>query len=229
MISSVSARGVALLCLALLWALPANSAAPGSVSLEVAGRVAAAWKVAPEAVRVEWSDAEESRGESLSVARLLGRGRDGWFAVVLRDAGGRSSCRRIRAGVEARVMVAARDLPGGTRLFPQDLRAEQRVFWGAPTVGASAALPGAGWEVRRPIAAGEVVGSPAARPPLAIEAGQMIDVEWRNDAVRVTARGVALNSARTGESVRVRVAGREQPLFGRVTGHGSALLEEESK
>ena len=229
MTSSGSALLLALLWPARLFAAPPEPAAPGPISFEVAARVAVAWKVETEAVCLEWSGADEPRGDSLAVERLLGRGRDGWFAVVLRGAEGESSCRRVRAGVEVPVMVAARDLTGGTRLVGEDLRAERRVRWGAPPVEEPAALPGAGWEIRRPIAAGEVVGSPAARPPVAVEAGQMTAVEWRSAAVRVTARGVALNSARTGESVRVRIAGREEPVLGRMSERGIAILEEESR
>ena len=87
--------------------------------------------------------------------------------------------------------------------------------------------PGVGWEVKRPLAAGELGAYPALVPPLAVLAGEGVELRWQRDIVRVVASGIALNSAREGEDVRVRVVGREEPLSGRVTGPGLAWLQME--
>jgi flagella basal body P-ring formation protein FlgA len=206
---------------------PAEAGAAARVSAEAAARIGEAWNVAPESVRLDWGGgAAETGGNEL--VRILGRGRDGWFAAVLRDAAGRRSSVRLRAGIAEPVMVATRDLGAGLAVGPGDLQPSIRVRWGPPTADAGE-RPGPGWEVRRPLAAGDIAMTPSVRPPVLVRAGEPVTLRWQHDVVRLTASGIALNSARAGEPVRIEVAGRERPLHGRVTGRGLAAMEEASR
>jgi flagella basal body P-ring formation protein FlgA len=154
--------------------------------------------------------------------QLAGRGLHGWFTAVLRPAGPDAVALRVRAGVIRTVPVAARDLPAPGRLAASDVRREARVQWGAPMPGDLEVGPG--WEVRRPVAAGEELAPPAVAPPALVVAGQPITLRWQRGAVEVTLPGTALHTARAGETARATVPGRPGRLEGRVTGPGTITL-----
>jgi flagella basal body P-ring formation protein FlgA len=52
-----------------------------------------------------------------------------------------------------------------------------------------------------------------------------VQLEWRSGPVRIQLGGVALQAGTEGEVIRVRVAGRSQPLRGLVIAPGRAVLE----
>lgn len=204
----------ALLALALA-ALPADTAGPAwapppAVARRVAEAVAARWGVAAEAVRLEWPEAAPATPpDPASAPRLLGTGSNGHWTVALPPAGGGAALRlRVRAGVEARAPVAAREIPRGAVLAEEDVALAPLLEWGAPRARGEA--PGAGWVARRRIAAGEPLRDPAVGPPLLVRSGEEVRVVWRRGEVTVTARGSALGSASRGERVSVRVDGRRR-------------------
>jgi flagella basal body P-ring formation protein FlgA len=119
--------------------------------------------------------------------------------------------------------VAARALPRGAALQAGDLRAEARTAWGPPA-RTPEQTPAPGWELRRPVAAGQSLAWPASAPPPLVRAGEPVRVEWRRGAVTVATSGVAQNAARAGETVRVRVPGRLGRLQGSATGPGTVTL-----
>ena len=63
----------------------------------------------------------------------------------------------------------------------------------------------AGWVTRRVIAAGEVLRAPAVEPPTAVSANQQVAVEWSDQNVRLTMRGIATRNAPVGSRVSVRM------------------------
>ena len=195
-----------------------------ALASRVAGRIAETWRVPVEQVRLAWGHAAGQGGFTDDVPfRLLGRGEDGWFVVVFDPAETGATAVRVRAGVERVVMVATRALPAGSRLVEGDTREETRVHWGAPAAD-STSLPGTGWELRRALAAGEVVAPPAATAPALVVAGQPVRLEWERGGVQVSVVGIALNSARRGETVRARLEERPARLTGTVTAPGIAVL-----
>jgi flagella basal body P-ring formation protein FlgA len=78
--------------------------------------------------------------------------------------------------------------------------------------------------IRRPVATGEVADWPALAPPQLIAAGESVHLEWARGTVRICLEGIALNSARHGEVVRVRVPERVGPLVGVASASGRAIL-----
>jgi flagella basal body P-ring formation protein FlgA len=190
----------------------------------VASRIAETWKVPVGQVRLAWGRAAGPATFADDVPfRILGRGEDGWLVIVFDPAETGATAVRVRAGVERAVMVATRSLPTGAKLSDGDLREETRVHWGIPPTD-SAVLPGVGWDVRRALAAGEVAEPPAVVAPPLVIAGQPVRLEWQRGGVQVSVVGIALNSARRGETVRARLEERPARLTGTVTAPGTAVL-----
>ncbi len=195
-----------------------------ALASRVGARIADAWRVPVQQVRLQWGRSSGTGSPSDETTfRILGRGEDGWFVVVFDPAASTAMAVRVRAGIERPVMVAARSLPAGSRLADGDLREEMRVHWGVPATD-SVTTPGTGWEVRRPLGAGEVVAAPAVAPPPLVFAGQPVKLEWQRGGVEVSVMGIALNSARRGETVRARLEERPARLTGTVVAPGTAVL-----
>lgn len=199
-----------------------------AVSRPLAGRVAARladqWRVPAEQVRLEWGAAAGDRAPADDAPfRVLGRGDGGWFVVVFDPADTLAVAVRLRAGVEHAVAVATRSLEAGARIDSSDVREEVRVHWGRPPADALVA-PASGWEVRRPIRAGEVIAPPAVAAPALVRAGEPVRLEWQSGGVQVSVVGIALNTARAGEPVRARLEERPARLTGTVTAPGTAVL-----
>jgi flagella basal body P-ring formation protein FlgA len=194
------------------------------LAARVAARIADAWRVPAEQVRLSWGRSSGTGSPADDTTfRVLGRGEDGWFVVVFDPAASAAMAVRVRAGIERPVMVAARSLPAGSRLSDGDLREEMRVHWGVPGTD-SVTAPGSGWEVRRPLTAGDVVAAPAVAAPPLVFAGQPVKMEWQRGGVEVSVMGIALNNARRGETVRARLEERPARLTGTVVAPGTAVI-----
>ena len=226
MTSSVSLALLFCLASTLVPAGASRALTTGEVQERVTQRIARAWDVEPAALRIEWSRVSEDPSSDAELLNVLGNGHDGWFAVLLRDRDEGTRACRIRAGVADTVQVAARPLAAGTRIASGDLRTEVRLRWG-PRPARPARRPRIGWEVLRPLVDGEPATPPAVVPPVLVRAGNEVELRWQRHRVCVTTRGVALNSAREGENVRVRIAGRTAPMIGRINSDGIADLDEE--
>jgi flagella basal body P-ring formation protein FlgA len=211
-----------LLAGALTAGMPA--VAPPDVARGVAAVIGDAWGVDASELRLEWgrlpADARWPEGTS---CRLLGSGAEGWYAVVLQSPGAVATSFRVRAGLLDTVWVAARSLASGSRLEEGDIRAELLPSWGPPRRDVDA-RPREGWETRRSVAPGEPLRWPAVAPPTWIVAGETVEIAWSRGSVRVALSGLALNSAREGEPVRVRVPGRPDPLRGTAVAEGRVAL-----
>jgi flagella basal body P-ring formation protein FlgA len=215
----------AVLLAVFLAAAAADEGTASGLTGDVAERIAETWGVPASSVALQWGHVPDGLPVTDEVPfRLVGRGKGGWFAVVLEPPREDPVALRVRAGVRDTVWVATRPMSVGSRLQPSDLRADVRLTWGPPR--GPAEPPAAGWEVRRPLAKGDEVSWPSVVPPSVVAAGEEIQLEWSRGDVRVIVTGVALNSATQGGVVRVRVPGRSQPLRGVVVAPGSAVLGE---
>lgn len=202
---------------------PAAATVPDSVAVRVGAWLAREWGVPGPAVRLEWGRLPGALPGGSLPFRVTGRGAGGWLVVVFDPASRDAVAIRLRAGVEDTVLVAARPLAAGARLAAADLRPEPRVCWGPPA-SSSEPRPGPGWEVRRALAAGEVLARPAVAPPTLVEAGEPVRLVWSGGAVQVSLVGIALNRARQGELVRARVEGRSDRLVGTAIAAGTAVI-----
>lgn len=63
----------------------------------------------------------------------------------------------------------------------------------------------AGWIVRRPVAAGEVLRAPGIMAPPLVSAGSAVTAIWQDGSLKLVLTGVAMNSASLGASVGVRI------------------------
>lgn len=211
--------------------------APGGVSADSLGvnplfegkvveQIAARWDARPERVRVVWlpdSHPEEIRADA--PFRIVGTGTDGWLTLRVEGDGPSGKAHRIRAGAIDTLFAAARPVAAGTILRRSDLRAEERFCWGPPA-NPERPRPGPGWEARANLAEGETIAWPSAVAPSLVEAGAPIRLEWEQGAVRVSLEGTALNAARLGDIVRVRIPGRPERLLGTVAAAGIAVLTD---
>jgi flagella basal body P-ring formation protein FlgA len=223
--SCADLRGIVRVALALALiagAAPARAAVPAALEARVGAAVAARWGVAPGDVRLEWPRTTPS--DSLppdAAVTIAGEGSDGWMvARVTAPAGTRAL--RVRAGATDTVWVVTRALVAGTSLGAGDLRLEARPCWGPPRAAAGGDL--AGWETRRALSAGEVIARLDAVPPRVVAPGDPVRMTWCRGGVRIALAGTALNAARRGEALRVRIEGRTEPLTGVASGPGTADL-----
>ena len=99
-----------------------------------------------------------------------------------------------------RVAVATRTLPRGTVLAESDFTVRDTTLRGP----LDTTQVGEGWVTRRLIGAGEVLRMPSVERPRLISANQPVQLEWRDNNVTLTLRGVATRSAALGERIAVR-------------------------
>lgn len=201
---------------------------PQEISATLAGRIAASiadvWQVESDVVHLEWGALQLDRPLLDDVPfRVVGRGTDGWFAVVFESNDRATVAARVHAGVEDTVVAATRPLTSGTRLQAGDYERTVKVQWGPPRSN-SAVLPGVGWEVRRGIASGTELTTPAVTEPYAVTVGAPVQLVWQRGSVEVSVSGVAMNAARIGDRVKARLDGRSGRVNGIVTAPGVAKI-----
>ncbi len=196
---------------------------PGLPAVEAAARVriAEVWGVDPAdlvldfgRVRSEWIPGADLRVE------LRGTGRVGYWIVAASDRRDALSL-RVRAGRRVIRPTAAAELPRGHRVREADIALRPVVVWGVEDSGPLA--DPVGWEVKRRIAEGEVLASPAVSPTAAVVTGAPIEVELRTGAVSVTLAGIALGTAVRGQSLYVRTVTGER-LRGEAIGPGRVVV-----
>ena len=186
---------------------------PGGFESRVAAEIARSWGVEAAGLHLHWGPAPPGPEPAADAPfRLVGRGSDGTFVVLLDPGTSDPRARSVRASRLETVWVAARPLPAGAHLETPDLRSELRERFGPPMSSRHSA-PGPGWELRRPLAAGEPIAWPAAAPPPLVQGGEPVRLVWSRGGVRISVMGRAINSAGAGETVRARVDG----TGGRVT------------
>ena len=107
------------------------------------------------------------------------------------------------AGAQAPVMhvaIAARSLARGTVITTDDIVYKDSVVRAAGD--SSRVAPG--WVTRRMISAGELLRAPAVEPPNVVLANQSVDVEWKDENIALTLRGIVTRSGAVGDRVTVR-------------------------
>lgn len=208
--------------LAQLAAVSPAPAVPAALAARVQAAVAAQWQLAPSAVQLAWGAVPVWRAHDEDAPLRLGPvGRDGWLVVTLEPIGLAPRAVRVRAGAEAPAPVAARSLALGTTLTAADIRWESPVQWGPPEETASAV--DVGWEVRRPLRAGEPLRGAAVAPPAGVISGGPLRIVWARNGVEIEMEAVALTAARVGEKVQARTTtGR---VMARMTAPGIARIE----
>ncbi len=204
-----------------------EASAPVARAVEegVTARIARNWNVDPAVLRLKWGRAPSgAKAPDAALVRITGQGRDGWMAAVVASPDGAPAAVPVRAGRLDTVWTAARTLAAGSRLAEGDAQPETRVLWGPPRGGARE-RPAPGWEVRRNLALGEMLIEPAVEPPALIDPGEAVQLIWSRGTVRLSLTGRALNRARSGEAVRVRIPGRERPLTATAVEAGVAEID----
>jgi flagellar basal body P-ring formation protein FlgA len=111
-----------------------------------------------------------------------------------------ASCAGAQAPV-MRVALAARALARGTVITTDDIVYKDSTVRAAGD--SSRVAPG--WVTRRMIAAGELLRAPAVEPPNVVLANQTVDVEWKDENIVLSLRGIATKSGATGDRVAVRM------------------------
>jgi len=100
-----------------------------------------------------------------------------------------------------RVAVATHAIPRGAVLAAGDVEYRDSTL----SMSADSSRVAPGWVTRRMIAAGEVLRAPAVEPPAAVSANQTVAVEWIDQNVRLSMRGIATRNAPVGSRVSVRM------------------------
>ena len=187
--------------------------------------VADLWGLRAEQIRLKWGNIKDPSGLSDQTAfRLVGRGLDGWFAVVFDRGELPDIAARLRAGYVDSVMVAKAPLRAGARIRRADVVTEERIVWSSPLT-ASKVRPVVGWLVKRPIAVGEIIAPPGVTAPPLVTVGEKVKLTWKRGLITVTVEGTALGEAAMGEYVRVKLDGGRGHAKAIVTGRRSAALE----
>lgn len=102
--------------------------------------------------------------------------------------------------------IATRFIPRGEALRESDIaRRDTVITWRWGTIAPDTMRVQAGWVTRRPIAAGEVLRSPAVTPPPVVTSGSTVSAVWQDGPVRLVLAGVATNTAALGAPVGVRI------------------------
>lgn len=163
--------------------------------------LAARWDVSPDLIRFDTARARlvalaDAHGE-LSINGVLTDGR-----VLIADADGRHLW--VRAGVELRVPVAARDLPRGHVLDSTDVGMATQVAWGDARPPRTSPL---GLVTRRALRAGDALLPPAVAVPLAVRAGEDVRAYWTRGDIRIEVSARAAGTGAVGDTVAVRTAG----------------------
>lgn len=199
---------------------PVLPPAPAADSV-VRARVAEQWQVDPVSLALSWGRFGPGAVAAPRRVRLLGTGRDGWFVAVLEAPGRSPEAVRVRVSHEDSVWVAAGPLVAGSRLTESDIVRVARPRFGPPVPGDPAPI---GWQVRRALAAGDLLAAPAVTEPPLVEAGAPVTFRWERGAVRISFQGVALHSAWRGEPVHARRDGVPGNVLGRMIAPGVAQL-----
>ena len=169
-----------------------------AVLTDLVGDVAVAWSVDPTIIAV---DVRGGIPEGVDSLHAQPSSPETWVATLYMD--GRAIRRFVDVGHRAEVDVAALAMPRGTVLDAESIEIGWRVLPGPPS-GPRASV--VGMVAERALDQGEILESPAVRPPVVVRGGDQVEAVLRQRGVTITVPGQALGSARAGEEVRVRLA-----------------------
>ena len=121
-----------------------------------------------------------------------------------------------------RVPIASHQIARGATITADDIELRDSTMRSGASVDTNEVAPG--WVTRRVINAGEILRSPAVEPPSLVTANQPVEVEWADQNIKLTLRGVATRNAPIGSRVTVRMeSGRR--VDGTVVGAGRVRID----
>lgn len=200
----------------------AQQGIPTPLHAAVTTTVAESWGVATGDVRLEWVRIPEQPLPADAPFRLVGRGSEGWFAVIVDRPDASPYALRVRAGVRVTVPVAARSLTTGHAITQDDVQQVEQVHWGAPA-GELIQTP-VGAVTRRAVAAGDVLRSPTIAMPDMVASGDRVRVTFQHGGVRVSATGTAVGRGALGETISVRLDTGRRRIRAVVVGAGAVQI-----
>lgn len=204
--------------------LDGSVALPPALEADIAFEVASQWSVRPEDLSLHWGIVRDpTLLDEVTGFRLVGKGLNGWFAVLFDCDERPAFAVRLRVGVRRETPLARVGLEAGRTLLERDVDYEQRLTWGPPTETANG-RPGAGWRVMEAVEAGQVLAEPQVAPAPVVFRGDRVKLTWQRGVVMVTFDGIAEHDASEGRTVSVRLRGRRGTCEGVVVGPGSARL-----
>ncbi len=211
---------------ALLSAGPGSTATPGDSVLALSARDALTAAVVEQAgvpgvevfvsgVRFQDPSRAQAGGEvvRISLDGAVRSGRSLMFGIFVRSSNG--DVRELRASadvsVQVPVVVAARNLPTGTTLGADDLSVRRKDFSASGEAMIHDPAEAVGKRVRWQLSGGVPVRREYLEDPEALKRGDPVVIEAETGTVHITGKGVALQSARIGDTVLVRsqLSGRE--------------------
>lgn len=195
---------------------------PAPLQAAVTATVAESWGVPASDVRLEWGRLPEHPLPADAPFRLVGRGSDGWFAVVVNRPDASPYALRVRAGVRVTMPVATRALTAGHAITEDDVQQVERVRWGVPA-GEPVQSP-IGAVTRRAVAAGDLLRSPTIAPPTLVTSGDRVRVTFQRGGVTVSATGTAVGRGALGETISVRLDTGYRRIRAVVVGTGAVQI-----
>jgi len=130
---------------------------------------------------------------------------------------------RVEAQVQRDVIVASVDLRRNESLSGDDL--ERAQLWLDPAERVVASLDEAvGKRTRRRVDAGEALTPEALESPIVVRRGEVIHVRCLSGGIVLTAKARALDDARAGERIELRLDASERPFLATIDERGRAVV-----
>jgi flagella basal body P-ring formation protein FlgA len=131
-----------------------------------------------------------------------------------------------RVTVTARLVkvVAVESLRAGQPVEPRQLRLETSEGFPLPARFAGSIGPVAGRLLLRPVPAGSPIHLDQLAAPFDVSRGDVVDVEVRSGAARLSFSGKAETDGRSGDMVAIRNEGSKRLFQARVNGKGKAVV-----
>lgn len=125
----------------------------------------------------------------------------------------------------ANVLVTTRPLARGAVLTAADLQYQPHDLAHLPRGFETDVARVLGLQLKRRLASGEVLTPQVLTAPVLVRRGHRVSVVAVAHAMRVASRGVALNDAAAGETLRVRSLDSGRVIEGVVTGEGQVRID----
>ena len=122
------------------------------------------------------------------------------------------------------MVVAARPLPAGTVLGPDDIRLEQGGSAAGLLVATRAIDEVLGKETIKPIAAGKAIEASALRTPVVVRRGEIVTVCAHASGIRVETKAKAVKDGGLGDLIDLETLGDRRCYLARVVGPQRAVV-----
>jgi flagella basal body P-ring formation protein FlgA len=132
---------------------------------------------------------------------------------------------RLRLAINAKEMVAARDLAAGTMLSPEDVEVRQVARGWNPQVKPIDVSDISGRRLRYRVARGAVIHLATLELPPLVRAGETIEIDVYSGAAHLRLSCKAEKNGRLGERIYVRNLASGRRFTARISGPGHAVVE----